>query len=87
MSRTSPTVTLYTRPGCHLCEDAKSIIGPLLAEFGATLREVDIDTDARLTDEFGHDIPVVFINDRKAAKHRIDPEQFRRQLIEASTPR
>jgi glutaredoxin len=88
MPKTTPiTVTLYTRPGCHLCEDAKSIIEPLLAEFGATLREINIDTDARLTEQFGYDIPVIFINDRKAAKHRINAEQFRRQLAEASTPK
>jgi glutaredoxin len=80
-------VTLYSRPGCHLCEDAKSIIEPLLAEFGATLREISIDTDARLTEQFGYDIPVIFINDRKAAKHRVNPEQFRRQLSEASNPK
>jgi glutaredoxin len=87
MPKTPTTVTLYTRPGCHLCEDAKAIIEPLLAEFGATLREVNIDTEARLTEQFGYDIPVIFINDRKAAKHRVNPEQFRRQLAEASNPR
>jgi glutaredoxin len=86
MPKTPPLVTLYSKPGCHLCEDAKSIIEPLLAEFGATLREVNIDTDARLTEQFGFDIPIIFINDRKAAKHRVDPKQFRRQLAAASTP-
>jgi glutaredoxin len=86
MPKTAPIiVTLYARPGCHLCEDAKSIIEPLLAQFGATLREINIDIDARLTEQFGYDIPVIFINDRKAAKHRVNPEQFRRQLAEAST--
>jgi glutaredoxin len=85
MTKTAPIiVTLYTRPGCHLCDDAKVILAPLLAEFRASLREINIDTDARLTEQFGHDIPVVFINDRKAAKHRVNPQQFRRQLAEAS---
>ena len=84
MLKTPLLVTLYSKPGCHLCEDAKSIIEPLLAEFGATLREVNIETDAPLTERFGYDIPVIFINDRKAAKHRVDPQQFRRQLQEAS---
>ena len=87
MSTTRPLVTLYSRPGCHLCEDAKAVIEPLLAEFGATLREINIDSDVRLTEQFSYDIPVVFINDRKAAKHRVNPEQFRRQLAEASTPK
>jgi glutaredoxin len=86
MPKTTPiVVSLYTRPDCHLCDDAKSILVPLLAEFGASLREINIDTDARLTEQFGYDIPVIFINHRKAAKHRVDPQQFRRQLAEAST--
>ncbi len=76
-------VTLYTRPGCHLCEDAKAAIAPLLAEFGARLREVDIAGDAVLEERFGWDIPVIFIGTRKAAKHRVDLGQFRRQLSAA----
>ncbi len=77
-------VTLYTRPGCHLCEEAKAAIAPLLREFQAPLREVNIDLDATLAERYGWDIPVVFIGARKAAKHRVDIVQFRRQLQEAS---
>lgn len=73
-------VTLYTRPGCHLCEEAKAAMSPLLREFGAPLREVNIDGDAVLEERYGWDIPVIFIGARKAAKHRVDVEQFRRQL-------
>lgn len=73
-------VTLYTRPGCHLCDEAKSAIAPLLLEFGAVLREVNIDADPLLKERYGWDIPVVFIGQKKAAKHRVDVEQFRRQL-------
>ncbi len=73
-------VTLYTRPGCHLCEDAKAAIAPLLREFDASLYEVNIDKDAVLEERYGWDIPVIFIGTRKAAKHRVDVEQFRRQL-------
>jgi glutaredoxin len=76
-------VTLYTRPGCHLCEDAKTAIAPLLREFGAVLREVNIDKDAVLEERYGWDIPVIFIGARKVAKHRVDVEQFGRQLREA----
>ena len=76
-------VTLYTRPDCHLCEDAKALIQPLLREFGAPLREVNIDADPELARRFGWDIPVIFIGSRRAAKHRVDPQQFRRQLEEA----
>jgi glutaredoxin len=76
-------VTLYTRPGCHLCEEAKDAIAPLLREFGASLREVNIDLDGELAERYGWDIPVLFIGTHKAAKHRVDLAQFRRQLQEA----
>lgn len=78
-------VTLYTRPGCHLCEEAKTAIALLLREFGASLYEVNIDKDATLEERYGWDIPVIFIGARKAAKHRVDIEQFRRQLEERKT--
>jgi glutaredoxin len=76
-------VTLYTRPGCHLCDEARAAIAPLLREFRAPLREVNIDLDAELAEKHGWDIPVVFIGKHKAAKHRVDLAQFRRQLQEA----
>jgi glutaredoxin len=78
-------VTLYTRPGCHLCEEAKTAIAPLLREFDAVLREVNIENDAALEERYGLDIPVIFIGARKAAKHRVNVEQFRRQLQESKT--
>ena len=78
-------VTLYTRPGCHLCEEAKTAITPLLHEFGAALREVNIENDAVLEEHYGWDIPVIFIGARKAAKHRVDVDQFRRQLRESKS--
>ena len=75
-------VTLYSRPGCHLCEDAKAAIVPLLREFGVVLREVNIDEDPVLQQRYGWDIPVIFIGTHKAAKYRVDVAQFRRQLEE-----
>ena len=77
-------VTLYTRPGCHLCEEAKSAIAPLLSECGAVLREVNIEGDAVLEERYGLDIPVIFIGSRKAAKHRVNLEQFRHRLQEVT---
>ena len=78
-------VTLYSRPGCHLCEEAKAAIAPLLREFGAVLREVNIDEYAILKERYGWAIPVIFIGAHKAAKHRVDVAQFRRQLQEAGS--
>jgi len=73
-------VTIYSRPGCHLCEEAKQQIAPLLAEFGARLTEINIDDDPELRARYDYDVPVIFLGARKAAKHRVDLAQFRRQL-------
>lgn len=75
-------VTLYTRPGCHLCEEAKAQMGPLLRRAGARLREVNIDADPTLRERYDFDVPVILLGARKVAKHRVDLEQFRRQLEE-----
>jgi len=76
-------VTIYSRPGCHLCEEAKAQIAPLLKEFGARLTEINIDEDPELRARYDYDVPVIFLGARKAAKHRIDLAQFRRQLRDA----
>jgi glutaredoxin len=76
-------VILYTRPGCHLCDEAKAEIAPLLKRAGAQLREINIDEDAELRELYNVDVPVIFLNGRKVAKHRVDCEQFRRQLEQA----
>ncbi len=86
MARCGPRdVTLYSRPGCHLCDQAKAVITPVLREFGVVLREVNIDEDPILKDRYGWDVPVIFVGQHKAAKHRVDLAQFRRQLEEAGT--
>ena len=77
-------VTIYSRPGCHLCEEAKAQIAPLLKEFSARLIEINIDEDPQLRARYDYDVPVIFLGTRKAAKHRIDIAQFRRQLRDAA---
>jgi glutaredoxin len=77
-------VTIYSRPECHLCEEAKKQIAPLLAEFGARLIEINIDEDVELRAQYGYDVPVILLGSRKVAKHRVDLVQFRRQLVARS---
>ncbi|HXW18592.1 MAG TPA: glutaredoxin family protein [Candidatus Acidoferrales bacterium] len=77
-------VTLYTREGCHLCDSAKSAIEPALREFGARLREVDIDRDPVLQRRYNDDVPVVFIGSQEAARNRVDASDFRRKLEQAN---
>lgn len=73
-------ITIYSRPGCHLCEEAKLMIEPLLEEFSARLTEINIDEDTELRVRYDYDVPVIFLGARKVAKHRVDLTQFRRQL-------
>jgi glutaredoxin len=73
-------LTLYTRAGCHLCEEMKAALAPLLREFKVPLREVDVDSDADLATRFGEEVPVLFLGERKVAKVRLDARQLRRRL-------
>ena len=76
-------VTLYMREGCHLCDEAKSVIAPVLAAFGARLWEIDIDDDPALLARYTNDVPVVFVGNHFFAQHRIDPAQLRQRLQRA----
>ena len=73
-------LTLYTRAGCHLCEEMKAALAPVLREFSLPLREVDVDSDAALAARFGEEVPVLFLGERKIAKYRLDLKQTRRAL-------
>ena len=77
-------VTIYSRPGCHLCEEAKTQLAPLLREFGAHLMEINIDEDSELRARYDYDVPVIFLGARKVSKHRVDLDQFRRQILDNS---
>jgi glutaredoxin len=74
------TVTIYTRPGCHLCDEAKAAILSISPGEVFTLEEINIDSDPSLVEKYGYDIPVVLINGIKVFKHRVDPREFRRKL-------
>ena len=82
-----PTVELFSKPGCHLCDEAKALLRELQASHSFLLCEVDISTRADLLERYGEEIPVVFINGRKAFKYRIEPRQFVRGLRRAQARR
>jgi len=73
----SVSVTLYTRKGCHLCDDAKQV----LRDAGLAIEEVDIDQDPELQTRYNEEVPVVFLNGKKAFKYRVDPQELRRRLM------
>lgn len=69
-------VVVYSRPGCHLCDEAKAVIENSSCSDRFTLEEVNIESDDELLKKYKYDIPVVTIDGEEAFKHRIDPDQF-----------
>ena len=73
-------LVLYSRPGCHLCEEMKDVILPVARELGCTLEEIDISDRAELEARFGMEIPVLCVNGRKAFKYRVSEPELRKRL-------
>lgn len=79
----SPTmreVVVYSRKGCHLCEIVKESLSKLQRRGGFHWREIDVDDDESLRRRFTDEVPVVFIDGRKAFKYRMDEQEFLRKL-------
>ena len=75
-----PTVTLYGKPGCCLCDEARVEVERVRARLGFELEEVDVSLDARLHAEYGERIPVVAIDGREAFEHHVDAAGLERAL-------
>ena len=69
-------VAIYSRPGCHLCDEAKEVIERVRGRFPFELRIIDIETDPELEKQYGEQIPVIFINGNKAFKYQVDEAEF-----------
>jgi glutaredoxin len=76
-------LTLYTRPGCHLCDDLKQILLRVRRRKAFELREVDISGDPALERRYGHDVPVLLLDGVETARHRIDEAELVRRLSRA----
>lgn len=68
-----PEVVLYSRPGCHLCDDAREVIEEVRQRHAFGFREVDIDEDEALTRDYGVRIPVVAVDGVEAFEYHVDP--------------
>ena len=79
-------VVLFTREGCHLCENAKRDILDVgrRKNVQIAIEEVDIDTDERLRELFDHEVPVIFIEGVERFRYRVDREQLGR-FLESTT--
>jgi glutaredoxin len=75
-----PRVTLYGRPGCHLCDDARAVIEAVCAELGESYAEISIDDDPELADRFANEIPVTFVDGRQHDFWRVSPDRLRSAL-------
>ena len=79
-------VVIYSKPDCHLCEEAKAAILAAGSGDRFTLEEVNIESDPELHRRYRYDIPVITIDDVEAFRHRVNSEEFRR-AIEAGVSR
>ena len=69
-------VIIYSRPGCHLCDEAKAAILSAGCNEQFVLEELNIESDEELLRKYRYDIPVVAINGVESFIHRVDPKEF-----------
>lgn len=73
-------VTLITRTGCHLCEDAERTLRRLAGELGFGYREVDVDASPVLRDEYSDRVPVILIDGKEHGYWRVEEARFRKAI-------
>ena len=73
-------VVIYSKPECHLCDEAKAAIQAAGCEGEYTLAEVNIESDPELRRRYRYDIPVITLDGVEAFRHRVSPEEFRDAL-------
>ncbi len=73
-------LTLYSRPGCHLCDEMKAVVARVASAMPLSLQEIDISTDPALESRYGLEIPVLLVEGRRAAKHRVTEAELTRML-------
>jgi glutaredoxin len=74
------TVTLLSKPGCHLCDDARAVVAAVCSETGTPWQERDITQDAELQEEYWEQIPVVLVDGEQHTFWRVDAERLRKAL-------
>jgi hypothetical protein len=79
-SEPAPRVTLYGKPGCHLCDDAREVIAEVCGELGVDWNEISILDDQDLFRRFGEQIPVTYVDGKQHDFWRVDPGRLRAAL-------
>jgi glutaredoxin len=75
-----PRVTLYGKPGCHLCDDAREVVQRVCADLGESYVEVDITTDPELARRYAEEIPVTLVDGVQHDFWRVDATRLARAL-------
>jgi glutaredoxin len=77
-------ITLYSRPGCHLCGEMKATVDRVVKSMSTpiTVEEIDISSDPDLESRYGVEIPVLLVNGKKAAKYRVREDELQRLLTD-----
>ncbi len=83
----SARVRLYSRPGCHLCDDAREVIARVCAATGTSYDEVDITTSPDLLRAYAEQIPVTLVDGRQHDFWRVDEARLRAALTAQPTDR
>jgi glutaredoxin len=78
-----PHVIVYSKPGCHLCDEAKAAIQNAGISDRFTLAEINIESDPELLRKYRYDIPVITIDGAECFIHRVDANQFKIRIISA----
>jgi len=75
-----PKLTLYSRKDCCLCDEMKAVIRKVAVKIPLELDEIDVDGSADLKDKFSDEVPVLFIDGRKAFKYRVTEKELKNRL-------
>jgi len=78
-----PRVVIYSRVGCHLCEEVRALVDRVSERIALEIVELDIDADPALRAEFDTEVPVVELNDREIARFRLTEERLMTALRSA----
>jgi glutaredoxin len=73
-------ITLYGKPGCHLCEDARAALERVRARRAFELEEVDVSLDPALNRQYGERIPVLALDGEELFEFFVDEESLRERL-------
>jgi glutaredoxin len=73
-------IRIYSKPDCHLCDEAKEAIQRVTKRLRIEVEVIDIEKDPELLNQYRYDIPVIFLDDRKIFKYRVDEQKLKKLL-------